>query len=56
LSWEEPATPRQRRQIAMLATRAGIREPIEERPMSRGEARREIYALRGRKGRNGKAN
>ena len=44
--YELPATPKQKRAIAKLATYLGIREPIEDEEMSRSEARDMIYRLR----------
>ena len=44
-SWQAPPTPKQRRAIARLAQYLGIKEPIEETPSNRWEARRLIYEL-----------
>ena len=39
------ATPRQKRTIALLCMALGIKEHLEERPMSKGEAGRLIREL-----------
>ena len=39
------ATPRQKRTIALLCMALGIKERLEERPMSKGEAGRLIREL-----------
>jgi len=46
--YELPATPKQKSAIAKLLTYLGIREPIEDKEMSRSEARDMIYDLRKR--------
>lgn len=38
MSLDEPANGKQCRYIALLCMRLGIRQPLEEQPMSRGEA------------------
>ncbi len=44
--WDEPATGPQLHQIARLSQLAGINHPTEEYPMTRDQARKEIFALR----------
>jgi hypothetical protein len=46
IMWDEQATPKQVRAISKLATRLGIREPLEER-LTRLEARNRMWELRG---------
>lgn len=46
MAWTDPATGRQLRQIALYADRLGIKEPIEDRGLTRGEARELLYRLR----------
>lgn len=41
----EPATPQQRRKIAQLCMALKIREPIEDKPMTKGEAGRLIRGM-----------
>lgn len=38
MSLDEPANGKQCRYIALLCMKLGIRQPLEEQPMSRGEA------------------
>jgi len=45
-SWNLPPTARQRHQISTLAIHLGIRDPIEDTPSNRREARNLIYDLR----------
>jgi len=44
-SWNLPPTDRQTRAITMLYIQLGIREPLEERPCNRLEARSLQYEL-----------
>lgn len=44
--YDDPATPRQRRLIAILCQERGIKEPVEERQMTFGEAGLLIKRLR----------
>ncbi len=44
--WSLPATGKQLSAIARLARLANIKEPIEDRPMTRGEAGQQIVKLR----------
>ena len=44
-SWTLPATSRQVVAITRLAMQLGIKEPIEEKPMTRWEARRLLHEL-----------
>jgi len=45
-SWQLPATAKQKRAIAQLCTYLGYHEPIEEKPMTRWEARNMIAGFR----------
>ena len=44
-SWQLPPTSKQCRAIARLAQYLGIKEPIEDTPSNRWEARQLIYTL-----------
>ena len=44
-SWTLPATSRQVAAVARMCIRKGIREHLEEKPMTRWEARRLLYKL-----------
>ena len=44
-SWRLPPTSRQIYAITRLAAQLGIKEPIEEKPSNRWEARRLLYEL-----------
>lgn len=46
MSWDEPATGRQKLAVARLCAALGIREELEQEAMTRLEARRLIYELR----------
>ncbi len=45
-SWTLPPTGRQVAAITRLCQQLGIREPLEEKPSNRWEARRLLYELR----------
>jgi len=46
---DEPATGRQLRLIAVLCMKHGISEPVEEKPLTKGEAGRLIRRLTGQR-------
>lgn len=46
MSLDEPANGKQRRYIALLCMRLGIRQPLEEQSMTRGEAGVRIQDLK----------
>lgn len=50
MSWDEPATGRQKRAIAKLCTAQGIKHEVEQEEMTRGEARAMTYDLMRRRG------
>ncbi len=47
--WSEPATGQQKRAITKLCIIRGVREELENKIMTRYEARRLIWDLRGKK-------
>jgi len=48
-SWQLPPTSRQILAITRLCMRLGIKEPLEEKPSTRWEARQLLYDLSRRK-------